>query len=370
MPGMLKIGKTTVSPEARAKELSAGTGVPTPFIVAYDAHVSDCDEAERKVHDRLKQYRVGNDREFFAVPLKTAIEMLDTIETELPYTADIGEHLRRMGELAAIFKREQLKHKQKQDDEEKLLTNVRARAMNGDREAQKQLGSFYEKGRFVNQDSGQAREWLMKAAELGDTSVCFKLGKMCEQSHGVIVACAFYLIAARGGSAEASEMLQSFEDVLPAEQRSEIRRIAELFTSGGMRSYFEKGDPVAKRKEQREAEILNRTRLNAINGNRDAQRHLASIHEEAQNFVEARKWYRRAAEQGDTEICFNLGEMYHWGKGGPVEIETACALYLIAAKTGSAEAGQILQNLEKELSPQRFAEARRIASKINPKLIS
>ena len=36
-PGYIKVGKTTKTPEERAKELSAATGVPTPFIVAYDA---------------------------------------------------------------------------------------------------------------------------------------------------------------------------------------------------------------------------------------------------------------------------------------------------------------------------------------------
>lgn len=72
---LLKIGKTTRSPEERAKELSSATGVPTSFFVAYQEAVSDCDAAERYVHALLGQkgFRVAENREFFDVPLKDAI---------------------------------------------------------------------------------------------------------------------------------------------------------------------------------------------------------------------------------------------------------------------------------------------------------
>jgi hypothetical protein len=37
MDGLVKIGKTQRDPEKRAIELSSATGVPTPFIVAFEA---------------------------------------------------------------------------------------------------------------------------------------------------------------------------------------------------------------------------------------------------------------------------------------------------------------------------------------------
>src|SRR3954466_7359261 len=43
LPGLVKIGKTTRSSESRAMELSAPTGLPTPFIVAFDEEFDDCD---------------------------------------------------------------------------------------------------------------------------------------------------------------------------------------------------------------------------------------------------------------------------------------------------------------------------------------
>jgi hypothetical protein len=48
-PGMAKVGRTTRLPRDRAAELSAATGVPTPFVVAFDQPFIDCCEAERLV---------------------------------------------------------------------------------------------------------------------------------------------------------------------------------------------------------------------------------------------------------------------------------------------------------------------------------
>jgi hypothetical protein len=67
MPGLVKVGKTTRSPEERAKELSSATGLPTPFIVVYEQYFQDCDLAEAFVHTYLAEsgHRVADNREFF-----------------------------------------------------------------------------------------------------------------------------------------------------------------------------------------------------------------------------------------------------------------------------------------------------------------
>jgi hypothetical protein len=69
----LKIGMTTKTPEDRAKQLSSTTSLPTTFVVAYSHKFEDCNQAERKIHDKLSQYRVNDDREFFQCNLDTAI---------------------------------------------------------------------------------------------------------------------------------------------------------------------------------------------------------------------------------------------------------------------------------------------------------
>lgn len=50
MEGLIKIGKTTKDPKERAREISASTGVATPFIVAYFRKFRNCHEAEKTVH--------------------------------------------------------------------------------------------------------------------------------------------------------------------------------------------------------------------------------------------------------------------------------------------------------------------------------
>jgi hypothetical protein len=75
---LVKIGKTTRSPKERVIELSAGTAVPTPFMLAFDAYVEDCSKAEEYVHSRLEKdgYRVSSNREFFNVDVSTAIALI------------------------------------------------------------------------------------------------------------------------------------------------------------------------------------------------------------------------------------------------------------------------------------------------------
>lgn len=86
MPSLVKIGKTTRVPEERAIELSGTSGVPTKFFVAYEVSVSDCDAAEKDIHNRLSNFRVNDGREFFNMPLKTAIQSV--MEITKPYQCE------------------------------------------------------------------------------------------------------------------------------------------------------------------------------------------------------------------------------------------------------------------------------------------
>lgn len=84
VPGYVKIGKTTQTPEDRAEELSGATGVPMPFVVAYDAVFADCDRAEEYVHALLQARGVQRtpNREFFALSLREAIAIVMEAERE------------------------------------------------------------------------------------------------------------------------------------------------------------------------------------------------------------------------------------------------------------------------------------------------
>lgn len=84
MPGYIKIGRTDRSSNLRAAELSATTGIPTPFVVAFDLCVSDSVEVEQRIHQHFSKQRASTDREFFMVSLQDAIRVLT--ELALKYT--------------------------------------------------------------------------------------------------------------------------------------------------------------------------------------------------------------------------------------------------------------------------------------------
>jgi hypothetical protein len=78
----LKIGKTTRAPRERLAELSGSTGVPTPFVLEFDAYVEDVARAEQLVHTRLTQegYRVAANREFFNVDVRRAVDVIVEVQ--------------------------------------------------------------------------------------------------------------------------------------------------------------------------------------------------------------------------------------------------------------------------------------------------
>ena len=72
MKGIVKIGMTSRCPEHRAAELASGSGLPTAFVVAWCAPVSDCRFVETAVHRMLANKRIRKRREFFRVDVETA----------------------------------------------------------------------------------------------------------------------------------------------------------------------------------------------------------------------------------------------------------------------------------------------------------
>jgi hypothetical protein len=116
MPGLVKIGRTSGTSEDRAAELSAVTGLPTPFVVAYDWITYDCVVAEEEVHACLEAMRYSKDREFFRIPLKEAIAIVSEIcEKFDPRLVDEDTNIMRRrpedGSFSATFSCERCRQK-------------------------------------------------------------------------------------------------------------------------------------------------------------------------------------------------------------------------------------------------------------------
>lgn len=65
MPGLVKIGLTTDSVEARLTNLSSHTGVPLPFECYFAAEVKDAVRIEKTLHQLFGEFRINPKREFF-----------------------------------------------------------------------------------------------------------------------------------------------------------------------------------------------------------------------------------------------------------------------------------------------------------------
>ena len=116
----------------------------------------------------------------------------------------------------------------------------------------------------------------------------------------------------------------------------------------------------------------------AEQGNVEAQFNLGLMYEKRQgvpqDYVEAGNWYRRAAEQGFAEAQTNLGTMYFTGLGVPKDYVLAYMWSFLATsgypaseKTKRAEAEKIRDIAASKLTPAQIAEAQRWAREWKPK---
>jgi uncharacterized protein len=71
----------------------------------------------------------------------------------------------------------------------------------------------------------------------------------------------------------------------------------------------------------------------------------ANGHGVAQDYAEAMKWYRKAAEKGDPEAEARLGLMYHDGESVPQEYSEGVEWNRKASEQGYAPAQRLLARL-------------------------
>ncbi len=160
-------------------------------------------------------------------------------------------------------------------EESKQFSELKARAENGDAEAQFKIGYMYLKGRNVEQDLSEAFNWAHKAAEQGYASAQNNLGVMYSKGQGVaqnyVWAYAWFSIASEAGAASSIKHIQSLNKYMTEEQKNEA-----IFIIGRL-YYFGYGVD--------------------------------------QNFTNAFKWHREAALRGNAQAQFNFAIFYEKGQG-------------------------------------------------------
>ena len=111
---------------------------------------------------------------------------------------------------------------------------------------------------------------------------------------------------------------------------------AQLYV--GMHFVSEKGDGVTKRL-QRSNQVVD-----DLQQNRGIQKHYTNLgfglctedKVVPQDYKEAIKWWKLAADQGDAEGQFSLGHMYDNGQGVPQDYKEAGKWYRLSAEQGNA----------------------------------
>jgi len=90
-----------------------------------------------------------------------------------------------------------------------------------------------------------------------------------------------------------------------------------------------------------------------------------------QNYAEAAKWFRKAADQGDTYAQYNLGSMYEKGRGVPQSYEKAYIWFTLAADYSGGElqedAEDAIDRVMEKLSMTQVMEAEQIVRDWKPK---
>ncbi|MCI0400399.1 MAG: sel1 repeat family protein [Gammaproteobacteria bacterium] len=81
-----------------------------------------------------------------------------------------------------------------------------------------------------------------------------------------------------------------------------------------------------------------------------------------QNFEEAAKWYRKAAEHGIPQAQYRLANLYVDGKGVPQDFEMAYAWYSTAAHQGHSGAAESVPAAEAMLSPDELKAAKKLSA--------
>ena len=107
---------------------------------------------------------------------------------------------------------------------------TRRLAVQGDAEAQYNLGVSYGKGEGVPENDAEAAKWFRRAAEQGNVGAQLNLGAAYYNGHGVqednVVAYMWFDLAAAQGREDAREYRDVVKERMTREQTAEAQRLS------------------------------------------------------------------------------------------------------------------------------------------------
>jgi TPR repeat protein len=198
----------------------------------------------------------------------------------------------------------------------------------------------------VAKDTPKAVSWWGKAAAQGDADAQEAVGFCYAKGFGGLVkneieAYAYQILASRSNASAMAwrgklEASLSPESLRAGVARSKVLQAAVVVTANSAAPASEVKTPLA------EVKSIQDLKAKAVKGDRGAQRDLAMAYGKgegvAQDYAEAAKWFRKAAELGDMFSQFATGSNYEQGQGVAKDLAEALRWYRKAADQGYARA--------------------------------
>ena len=249
-------------------------------------------------------------------------------------------------------------------------------AEGGQSEAQNEIGSLYEAGLGVRQDTGEAFRWYLRSAAQGNPfgqshlAYCYRMGLGVARDDGR--AAFWYGRSAAQGFPYAEYNLAEMHVqglIYPADMPLALSLLKRASAHGYAAAdaqlgwIFQSGKGVPR--DYRQA--LDRYGRAAAKGEAYADAQLGDIYALGEgvpvDYTQAAYHLRRAADKGFARAQFELGWIYENGFGMPASRDDAVAWYTKAARLGHAQAQSRLDLLREQATPSLWSKMVRLLSK-------
>lgn len=196
------------------------------------------------------------------------------------------------------------------------------------------LGSMYRYGQGVRQDFDEAAKWYGRAALLGDYDSPYELGEMYREEswsrHDLNEAMKWYRKASDKDNGAAQYRIGTMYENGIGVERNQDEAL----------KWYEKAAENCD--ENAEKRLYQLGLAAAQSGDAEAQYRLGEKYYCGQGVEEdfklAVKWYRKAADQGNAEAQNELGEMYRYGFGVEEDYKEAVKWFRKAAEQANRDA--------------------------------
>ena len=268
--------------------------------------------------------------------------------------------------------------------------DLKAQAIQGDAEAQYQVGAQYYAGDNSKQDFAQAALWYRRAAQQGNADAQYSLGNMFLLGEGVdddsSQAAYWYALAAEQGHVSASANLENLNKTIPPVAVStdtntdrlmlidNQENMVDMAASATGQSEYETGlayafgDGVPQNNRMAFNYFLKAAEKGYALAQYKAGVAYAYGEGVRQDYKSAADWYRKAAEQGHTIAQRNLATMYLNGNGIQKDKVQALAWYQVVAANGNAMDVHRRDMLQNKLSELELSQSETLAGEITSRL--